>query len=357
MALTSRPNYGKSTSAVPNQRSTDSAEPRDGLLRRLWLPTDWQDLHLAVALSGGADSMSLLRALTLCKQRQGGAGKLLALHVNHQLRGDESTADAHWCQQQCDALSVPVEVLACNTAEFAAQTGDGIEAAAREQRYQLLTSAAEQAGVRYLAVAHTRDDQVETVLFRALRGTGLRGLAGIPRTRALTPTVTLIRPLLDCSRAQVIEFLAELGQDYRTDTSNTDPQFTRNRLRNDLLPQLRDQYNQELDAALIRLAKQAGDAQQVVEVQARRLLEEAKLSLGNSTLALRCQPFANQEPIVASEALRIAWRSAKLSEQSMTHQWWTRLTDLVQHPRQDEIFNLPGNVSACVEGDQLVLQW
>jgi len=282
---------------------------------------------------------------------------LLALHVNHQLRGDESTDDAEWCRQQCDADGIPLKILTCDTREFARSSGEGIEAAARIDRYRLLTAAAEQAGVRYLATAHTRTDHVETVLFRLLRGTGLRGLAGIPGHRVLTPSLTLIRPLLDCSREMVTEYLAELGQAYRTDPSNADRRFTRNRLRHELLPLLRDEYNPNVDAALARLASQASDAQHVVERQARRLLDAATSPAAGSRLTLRCQAFASQPEIVVSEALRIAWRTAGLAEQSMTHQSWRRLAGLAQNPHQADAITLPGNVRASIAGEWLLLEW
>ncbi len=314
-------------------------------------------MNVAVGLSGGADSMALLRALRLLKKRQGGAGQLLALHVNHQLRGAESTDDVQWCRQQCQALAVSLKVLTCDTAQHATKTGEGIEAAARAQRYQLLTTAAEQAGVRYLATAHTHDDQVETVLFRILRGTGLRGLAGIPRTRSLAPAVTLIRPLLDCSRARVIHFLSELGQSYRTDSSNLETQFTRNQLRHELLPQLREQYNTDLGGALVRLARQAAKAQQIVELQAQSLLDVAEWSTQPQTMSLRWQIFCEQEPFLVCEALRIVWREAGLAEQAMTYEWWSRLAEMVQEPHEGAVCNLPGNVRASIAGEQFLLEW
>ncbi len=335
----------------------------DDLPHCTWLPPGWGELNVAVALSGGADSMALLRALLYLKgqldlQGQlGSAGRLKALHVNHQLRDVESANDAQWCQQQCDLLGVPLEVLTCDTAQYAAETGEGIEAAARAQRYQLLTEAAEQIGFRYLAMAHTRDDQVETVLFRVLRGTGLRGMAGIPRTRALTPSVTLIRPLLSCSRERVIRYLSELGQDYRTDRTNADRRFTRNRLRLDLLPQLREQYNLELDGALVRLAKQAAEAQRFVESHAWGLLERADVSAKPQALGLHWQVFSDQPSLVVCEALRMAWREAGLPEQAMTFEWWNRLAEMIQQPRDGAVLNLPGNVHASIAGEQLLLKW
>ena len=93
----------------------------------------------------------------------------------------------------------------------AREEGDGIEAAARHERYALLTQAAERRGIRYLAFAHTQNDQVETILFRLLRGTGIRGLAGMSRARSLTPTLSLIRPMLACTRDEILAYLSEKG--------------------------------------------------------------------------------------------------------------------------------------------------
>jgi len=342
---------------VQNDCSPDGQLPVDDLLGRVWMPPSWNEINVAIALSGGADSMALLRVLQQLKKQLGGAGRLMAMHVNHQLRGAESADDAQWCRQQCEALAIPLEVLTCDTLQYATETGEGLEAAARAGRYQLLTDAAEQAGVRYLATAHTRDDQIETVLFRVLRGTGLRGLAGIPRTRSLTPTVTLVRPLLDCWRAMVTDYLSELGQAYRTDRSNVDTRFTRNRIRHELLPLLREQYNTDLDGALVRLARQAGESQQVVELQARRLLDAAECVAKPQALTLCWQVFAEQQHFLVCEALRIAWREAGLAEQAMTYEWWNRLAEMVLQPREGAVFNLPGNVRASIAGEQFLLEW
>lgn len=322
-----------------------------------WLPPGWNDLNVAVALSGGADSTALLRVLGHFKGQRGGTGQLLALHVDHQLRGQESDADAQWCQQLCDSLRVPLKVLTCNTRQHAADSGDGIEAAARAERYRLLVEASQQAGVRYLATAHTRDDQIETILFRILRGTGLRGLVGIPPTRALTESLTLIRPLLHCTRADVMQYLADLQQDYRDDSSNVDHRFTRNRLRHELLPLLRDQYNSELDGSLLRLSRQADETQDFVEQQARRLLDGAERMVESRTLSLACSAFEDQPPLVAREAVRIAWREAGLGEQAMTYEWWRRLGELAQRMSADEVLNLPNSVRASIDGERLVLEW
>jgi tRNA(Ile)-lysidine synthase len=201
-----------------------------------WAPAAWRDVHVLVGVSGGADSMALLRALIQLKAEAGGAGQLFVGHVNHQLRGEESHADEGWLREQCERLDVPLFVESVNTVQQAADDGDGVEAAAREGRYRALTRMAEGAGARYVAVAHTRDDQVETVLQRLLRGTGLRGLSGMPTSRMLSPSVTLVRPMLACRRSDVLEYLAAIGQSHRQDATNEAVWFTRNRLRHECYP-------------------------------------------------------------------------------------------------------------------------
>lgn len=319
-----------------------------------WPAEKWRDVNVAVALSGGADSVSLLRLVTELKRQAGGAGVVSAIHVNHQLRGEESAADADWCRQFCDSRKVSLKVCSASAAQRAAEDGDGIEAAARQERYRLLTEAAEAVGARYLATAHTADDQVETVLMRILRGSGLRGLCGIPRLRVLTPTLTLVRPLLGCSRSDLEALLAELGQTFRTDRTNFESEFTRNRVRNDLLPLLREQYHSDINETLLRLSAQAEEAHQVLEQAAARVLAECDLRHEDAELSLLTAPLAAQPMLIACEALRLAWRQARLSEQAMTRQWWQRLAGLCEEPA---VLNLPGNVRAEVVGERLRLSW
>ncbi|MCA9231718.1 MAG: tRNA lysidine(34) synthetase TilS [Planctomycetales bacterium] len=332
-----------------------------GLLQA-WPYSLWSDVHVAVAISGGCDSIALLRALLELKHRHGGAGRVVALHVNHHLRGDESEADAVWCRRQCESLQVPITILNGDVSARAEAEGDGIEAAARKLRYELLTQAAEQCGSRYLATAHSRDDLIETLLFRMLRGSGLQGLRGIPFKRQLSTVVTLVRPLLGCSRNSLESYLHDIGQTYRTDSSNQDSQFSRNQIRNKLLPMLRAEYNPEVDAALLRLASQADEAQEYIESQAQVLLSKTlgrpvAPSLSCQELAFALEPFTQANNIMVCEALRLAWRQASLPEQSMTYDWWRKLAGLARNPSVGSTLNLPGGVQASIAAGRLLLKW
>jgi tRNA(Ile)-lysidine synthase len=242
------------------------------LLAESWPPPQWCDVTVVVAVSGGADSVAMLRALAAIKRRSGAPGSLIVGHFNHHLQ-PQANDDAGFVAELAKKLVLPFELGEGEVTKLAAEQGDGIEAAARESRYSFLQEVAHRRGARYLATAHTADDQAETVLFNILRGTGVSGLAGIPRVRPLGPAVSVIRPLLTIRRCEVISYLAEIKQDYCIDPTNDSADYTRNRIRHELLPLVRREFNREIDGALCRLSHLAGDAQRVIEKLADELLD------------------------------------------------------------------------------------
>jgi tRNA(Ile)-lysidine synthase len=249
-----------------------------------WPVADWRDLHVVLAVSGGADSVAMLRAASALKESAGGRGRLHVAHLNHGLRGAEGDRDEAWVAALCERFHVRLETGKADVAALASDQGDGFEAAARAARYDFLLRVAEKLGARFVATAHTADDQAETVLHRILRGTGLAGLRGIPDTRRLSTSVVLVRPARKISRREVIEYLAALGQDYRTDSSNAETHWTRNRLRNELLPMLRERFNASVDEALINLAAQASEAQEFIAREASDLAHNCLLVEFSSTV-------------------------------------------------------------------------
>jgi len=317
-----------------------------------WPAAEWRDVHALLAVSGGADSVAMLRAAWAAKQRFGGEGRLYAAHFNHGLRPADASADETWLAALCNRLEVPLEIGRCDVTALAAEQGDGLEAAARVARYEFLRGSAERLGTRFVAVAHTADDQVETVLHRLLRGTGVAGLAGMPRVRPLSPTVTLVRPMLSVRRADVLKYLAAIDQDYRTDASNADPRFTRNRLRHDLLPRLRAEYNVDVDQALVRLATQADESQQLIARLAHALyVRGMKMSAGN--ISVDCSALAGDLPILVREACKTAWGVVGWPQQNMGFEAWCQLAALISQDADGRSLNLPGGVNARRLGDRV----
>jgi tRNA(Ile)-lysidine synthase len=321
-------------------------------LTAAWPAESWRDVNVLVAVSGGADSVALLRALVSVKQASGGAGRMFVGHLDHGLRA-YSAGDAAWVAELCERLGVPCEVGAADVTALAADQGDGVERAARDARYEFLRETAERLGARYVATAHTQDDQVGTVLHRLLRGTGLSGLAGMPKSRPLSPSVTLVRPLLAVSRGELLEYLQQIGQEFRSDPTNTEEQFTRNRIRRQLLPLLRSEFNPDVDAAILRLAAQADEAQQVIAELARKLLAEC-VSVSVGRFEINRAPLASHPPHLIREVCKLAWLAAELPMQSMGFDEWSRLAALIGGSTPTSL-NLPGDVTARRNGDRIVI--
>lgn len=319
----------------------------------------WSPHRILIGVSGGADSVALLRFF--CAWRENFGLKLFAAHANHQLRGEESDRDEVFVRKLCASLDVP---FVCERL-IIQRTADGLEADARRARYDFLTRAAETIGCRFLALAHHRDDQAETILYRILRGTGPAGLAGITKLRRLTEAVTLVRPLLTFTRAEILDYLAAIGQKFRTDSSNFSVRLARNRLRLELLPQLRQDFNPVLDAALVRLGALAGETCRFVEAQAQRLADLCVTPFGNG---LRIQPnlpevlqFTEFLPTESrrflwTELFRLLWRKNGLPQQNMGQEEWSQLAQMAMNEEESaRVF--PGKVRVRREEGEIWIEF
>ena len=210
--------------------------------------------HLSiVALSGGADSVALLLGLLRLGQ------PLVAAHCNFHLRGEESDADEAFVRQLCEEQGVKLYVEHFDTKDYAKQQRISIEMAARELRYDYFEKLRQTLGATSIAVAHHRDDNVETLLLNLVRGSGLKGLCGMRRQNGY-----IIRPLLELSRADIENYLHAEGQAFRTDSTNTDTAFKRNKIRHELLPLLRT-LNPSVEATLAATMQRLAEAQTIVE--------------------------------------------------------------------------------------------
>lgn len=191
---------------------------------------------ILVGLSGGTDSTALLLLLNSLKEEF--AFKLFACHVNHHVRLEEADKDEEFCRKLCSELSIPltIEHLEKNSSKTVS------EERLREQRYARLAKVALEKGIGLVAVAHIKDDQVETLLFRLFRGTGRPGLVGIPMARRLDDKVTLIRPLLNISRVDCETYLKNCGQSACHDSSNFNLAYRRNFIRHRVIPVIKEQF-------------------------------------------------------------------------------------------------------------------
>ncbi len=337
-----------------------SEHPLVSALVQAWPPDRWREVSVLVAVSGGPDSVALLTAAAHLAKQIPGPGRLIAAHYNHRLR-PTAQRDEDFVRQLCRQLAIPLEV---GTAEAGASPA---EEATRSARYAFLQSTAERLGARYVALGHTADDQAETVLHRILRGTGLKGLSGMPRARSLGEAASLIRPLLACRRADVLAYLASLQQDYCHDETNDALHYTRNRIRGELLPLLEAHYNPEVRTALLRLAELAGEASEVIDVLAADLLTRhvprspAATGTRPAQVTIACDGLERAPMHVVCEMFVLLWTQLGWPQQGMNRAHWQQLAAAAQalftpqSPPAGQRFHLPGAIEALRQGDQLTL--
>ena len=304
-------------------------------LPRIILPPGAFEHGILAAVSGGADSVAMLHMLA---QTLPPEGKLAVAHVNHGLRGTDSDADAAFVR------SASEEYRLRYFEHRLERTMTLSENSARNLRYDFLVRQAEQIGFRYLATAHTADDQTETVLHRILRGTGLAGLAGIAPLRTMTPAVTLLRPLLHLRRAAILTYLESLGKTFREDNTNAENQFTRNRIRNKLLPMLRKNFNPQVDEAVFRLATLAAEHECVVAELIGRLIDSALVEESPNRIVFDVVPLQDYSHSVLREMLVYIWKHKKFPQREMDFFHWSALAELFHTPNKR--LDLSGGISA-----------
>lgn len=344
-------NHGPDFAAAADlgRRSTNCMHPLETLVDRFRAALRRPDAAVVLAVSGGADSVALLRAWRATDQA--GRGRTVVAHYDHGWRGAESREDGQFvarlageCGYAAETGYAPMQppaVADSADAETAApRPRGGPEAFARRQRYDFLTQVARRHGARYVATAHTAEDQAETVLLRILRGAGVNGLAGIPRFRRAGEAVTIMRPLLEAGRAECRDYLTAIGQSFREDPSNADLRFARNRVRHGLLPLLRREFNPDVDRALRRLADSARETRQAVAAQVDAMLAETVATcVGGATLAAaplqRLAPFARRQLLVELWT-RLDWPAA-----DMNRRRWHELSELSAAAASGATFTAP----------------
>ena len=187
--------------------------------------------RIVVGLSGGADSVTLLHLL--CEMDL----TLLPCHINHNLRGEEAMRDQRFCEELCGSLGLSLRVFSEDAAGYAREHGMSLEEGARDLRYRCFREYCAESGAKVIAVAHTLSDSAETVLFSLARGTGLSGLCGIPPVRMMED-VRIVRPLIECTREDIESYCRYHSLSFVTDSTNLSDDYTRNKIRHQLLPLL-----------------------------------------------------------------------------------------------------------------------
>jgi tRNA(Ile)-lysidine synthase len=307
---------------------------------------------MVVAVSGGPDSVGLLRVLHEITQVQRTAAPLIVAHVNHGLRGVESEADERFVRQLAESLELEFHVsrLQARTEEFEAHNPSSnsnsirssSEESLRDARYHAILEIAKKTDARYIATGHTKNDQIETILFRIFRGTGINGLTGIPELRVVEEAISIVRPLMSVTKREILDALREVGQEFRQDDSNSESLFTRNFLRNEILPQIRERFK-SVDDAIARLGVQANENQEFVDSEAAKL-NPAIINQSPQRIELDCRILAAVSQVLVRQFLIQVWNQQQWPLQSMTFEWWNQIAEAIQDLESRAVLNLPDSI-------------
>ena len=242
----------ESRASLHDRRVTDNP-------RIPWLETASKRVTWLVAVSGGADSVALLHRLVEAR-----FSKLVVCHLNHGLRGRESAGDARFVAALARRLKLPCEIARADVPRLMRESGHSMETAAREARHRFFAACAIKHRCKRVLLAHHADDQAETILWNLLRGSrGFRGMAGEQKIRVEGVTLTLVRPLLDCRRDELADWLVLNRHRWREDRSNREPVAVRNRIRNEVFPLLESITRRDPVPAILRAWVDSREAEQL----------------------------------------------------------------------------------------------
>ncbi len=307
-----------------------------------------KDDTLVVALSGGADSTSLLDLLS---NLPGYNLKLIAAHLNHCLRGVESDADEQFCRKLSDSYGIPFELQRVDVKSLARSEGLNLEDAGRRARINFLDQIREKYCAVAVVTAHHSDDQAETILMRLLRGSGMTGLSGMQYRNQRG----YCRPMLGLSRAQIERYLTERGLHWREDVSNQDTTFLRNRIRHELLPLL-EQYNPAIRQTLNTTASIIAEENALLDKLAKGVYEDS-WRRDDNVIACSITEFKANHLAMQRRVLRHAFKQLAGNLDGFSLEHTEAILQLLDSPHPNAKISLPQNLIAAREYDRIQLRF
>ncbi|MHC4441006.1 MAG: tRNA lysidine(34) synthetase TilS [Planctomycetota bacterium] len=317
------------------------------------------DDSVLAAVSGGADSVALLHLLYSLNQHSGWSLKVHVAHLNHQLRGGAADSDAAFVEQLAKSLRLPCTVTSADTSARSRADGISIEQAGRLLRLEFYERLCLKYGINTVAVAHHADDNAETVLHRIIRGTGFRGLVGIRGSRPIREgsDILIIRPLLPFRRSEIEGYLHDRDICFCHDVSNKSDDYTRNRIRNELFPLLREKFNPQVTEALLRLADQASGLDAYLTETGVRMLETLIIEHNDRQLVLHCPSLTRKPRVIQTQLIRQALLRMGVGEGELTYWHLNAVADLAVGEEGSKAMDLPGSLRVSRRYSRLIFEW
>ena len=303
--------------------------------------------HVVAGISGGADSVCLLKVLTDLRDEYKLA--ITVVHLNHLLRGEESDADEEFVVGLCESLNVPLNIFHEDIQKLSKASGISKEEAGREARYANFYRTLAEVRADVIAVAHNFEDQAETVMMNILRGCGTEGLAGMDFNSGV-----VIRPLLNVRRQQILDYLAEHDLGFRTDSSNLSCDYARNRVRNILFPLIQEQFSVDPAPMLNRLSVLTRRDDAFIESIAKKAFLKACVER-DGVVIFDASFLDGQDAAVSSRMIRMAWERITGSRKALESNHIDKITALRYGNSTGKSLSLPGGVTAWMSYRNLMM--
>jgi len=305
--------------------------------------------NIVIGVSGGPDSMAMMHILNDLQYEYG--FQIHIGHINHHLRRT-SNIDERFVQKAAENLNLPISIGHWYPTT---KKKGSVEERARLERFRFLTQLAKKVKSKTIVLAHTQDDLAETVLMRILRGTGLQGLRGILPIREMGG-IYFVRPFLKTSKAQIMAYLKRKKINFRTDPTNKQTQFFRNKIRIELLPLLEKKYNKNIKEILLNMAETAGTDYAHLEDKAKKIFEKiALLSKKNKNIRIKMETYNKQHESIKRLLLRIGIEKLKGNTNLIALKHWNEIDDLIRNRPKNSIVHLPKGIEVRKETMHLIL--
>lgn len=294
-----------------------------------------------LAVSGGVDSMGLMVILSRLKKAGTTNAEFIAAHINHQLRGADSLTDEEFVIAQAEKFDIPLKIQRVNVQQYSSENKLSIETAARNLRMKALCEIAQENKCTCIATAHQKNDNAETIIHRLMRGTSFRGLAGIWPKRQFANGIYFVRPLLNTTRDDIKDYLRMKSLDWRTDKSNYDYKYTRNRIRHQLLPALEKDSQKPLIDQLAKLAHNSCKLSNKLNNETQKIWPVCAIDNQQTEITLDLKVFLSQPKLIQAELIRHALVSIGSGEQNLSAKHYAEILKLAELGQTGKKLELP----------------
>ncbi|KXZ38902.1 tRNA(Ile)-lysidine synthase [Alkalithermobacter thermoalcaliphilus JW-YL-7 = DSM 7308] len=308
---------------------------------------DYKD-SVVVGLSGGPDSVCLLHILNELKREYD--LKIYAAHLNHKIRGIEAQKDAIYCAKLCDDMNIHCFIRAIDVPKYCKENGYSIEEGARILRYNMFFEIKQKVGANKIAVAHNLNDQIETILMRVIRGTGLDGLKGIQHKR----DDVIIRPLLDIKRDEIEKYCSENNLNPRIDQSNLEDVYTRNKIRLRLIPYIEENFNPNLNESISRMVTLLKDDSDFLDKESEKVFNDICKKEDSQTIKINVNTFNGVHKAIKNRIIRKCINFVIGNIKGIEQKHIEDVLELIQNQKTDLKINLPKGLIVYKKDEEII---